>query len=138
MIACIYFIILAVNSADDMVEGDYYRQGLAINESLAEERLSAALGLEVSIQLEQGRYLVPKLDAGDSSVAIQSMIFQHPFEDSLDFHMPVQSGSRYPLPPEVPIASRWYIELRGDSSQGVWQLKGDHDFRNSSTAYLQP
>ncbi len=45
---------LAVTSTDSLVVDDYYREGRAINQQLARDRLAAALGLQAELRFEPG------------------------------------------------------------------------------------
>ncbi|MCO5101920.1 MAG: FixH family protein [Burkholderiaceae bacterium] len=45
---------LAVTTSDSLVVDDYYREGRAINQQLARDRLAAALGLRAELRFEPG------------------------------------------------------------------------------------
>ena len=45
---------LAVTTADSLVVDDYYREGRAINQQLARDRLASALGLRADLRFEPG------------------------------------------------------------------------------------
>lgn len=136
VLASIYMVSLAVRTADSMVEGDYYKEGLAINESLAEERLARELAVEVDLQFQDSRLSLETRSAAGEPRA-ELVLFQHPLDDELDFTLTV-NDALLSLPSGANVAGRWYLEVQGSSDQGAWKLKGDHDFRNSATAKLRP
>lgn len=49
VVACFYTIWLAVKTTDPMVVDDYYKQGLAMNRSLARDQLASRLGLQAQL-----------------------------------------------------------------------------------------
>ena len=64
VIAGVTTVVIAIQSADGMVVGDYYKAGLAINQTLQREALAAQLGYRASAGFtDEGRRISVKLEA---------------------------------------------------------------------------
>ncbi|MFZ1910379.1 MAG: FixH family protein, partial [Burkholderiales bacterium] len=58
VVASFYTLYLAIVSADGLVDGDYYKDGLAINRVLAREDAAERLDMAARIDPEGGRLRV--------------------------------------------------------------------------------
>ena len=58
VIAGINMIYLAVNTDDGLVVDDYYKEGMAINQSLQRDKTAAELGLTARLVIEQSGDMV--------------------------------------------------------------------------------
>ena len=65
VIAGINMIYLAVNTDDGLVVDDYYKEGMAINQSLQRDKAAADLGIAAQLTIEQsGDMVTLNLDKG--------------------------------------------------------------------------
>ncbi|MBE0615246.1 MAG: FixH family protein [Burkholderiales bacterium] len=111
---------LAVRSDDGLVLDDYYKQGLAINQTLSRGDTAARLGLKAELQLIDGRLLVLLNGAGPGELSLR---IAHPTRAGMDQRVTlamvrpgVYEGRLQPLR-----AGRWRVVLE----QKDWRLAGD-------------
>ncbi|MFK7964848.1 MAG: FixH family protein [Burkholderiaceae bacterium] len=132
VVAGIVMLTLAINGADSLVVGDYYKQGKAINERIARDQKAADLGLnalvsagESGMKLRltgQGEHLPPVLSAKLVHIASASL------DQSLSFaRMP---GGEYLASTSMPTRGYWRLHL--EDPDGQWRLvsskfKGEPD-----------
>ena len=111
---------LAVRSDDGLVIDDYYKQGLAINQTLSRSDTAARLGLKAELHLIDGRLQVLMDAAGPGELSLQ---LAHPTRAGMDQRVKlamvrpgVYEGRLQPLK-----AGRWHVVLE----QKDWRLSGD-------------
>ncbi len=129
IIASLATVYVAFKGADDLISDNYYRDGLAINQVIEQDRAASALSLaaDVRFDLESGEIFV--LLTGDSSGRELQISLLHPFEKDLDktiFLKHLEDG-RYRADLEFRPAGRYYVRLtpRPDAD---WRLNGDIEF----------
>jgi hypothetical protein len=123
-------LILALNSFDGMVEDDYYRQGLAINQVIERDQKAEALGLSAQIMIGEGGEEVRVLLSGKEDIELPERLvlrFYHPTRDGMDQDVELTkagdgfyAGRLESLPAA---SSRWYLSL--EDSGEAWRLFGD-------------
>ena len=111
---------LAVRSDDGLVLDDYYKQGLAINQTLSRGDAALRLGMKAELRLADGRVQVLLGAAGPDALTLQ---LAHPTRAGLDQRIQlamvqpgVYEGRLQPLR-----AGRWHVVLE----QKSWRLAGD-------------
>jgi hypothetical protein len=111
---------LAVRSDDGLVRDDYYKQGLAINQTLGRSDAAARLGIKAKLYLVDGRVRVLLGAAGPGALILQ---LAHPTRAGMDQSVTlamiqpgVYEGRLQPLR-----AGRWHVVLE----QSDWRLAGD-------------
>lgn len=142
-------IRLAFDSADIVVRDDYYKEGLAINESMARDQLASDLGISgnllinadgVSLQInqsEQDFYQIPAI----------SLTLHHPFDARQDLNilleqLPIDGADyqqQYSAEISIPL-QRWYLEITPLGREAVeihqgwqnWRIQLEHDFRDTA------
>lgn len=122
--------------ADNLVADDYYKQGLAINRRLSEDRRAAAQRLVATLHVEHGgRIRVVLLGALAPRPDHLQLLLQHPTRRELDRHFVLsRNDAGYSVDTDDQLSGRWYTTLRSLASedQHVWRLKGEVDFRQQS------
>ena len=120
VVASLFTAWLAVRSDDGLVVDDYYKQGLAINKTLARSEAAARLGIKAEVTLVDGRVRV-LLGAARNGVLTLQLV--HPTRAGMDQKVKlnmvgpgVYEGRLQPLR-----AGRWHVVLE----QGDWRLAGD-------------
>lgn len=83
IIAGVFTTVLAFRSSDGLVADDYYKQGLAINKTMAREARAAALGLKAGVRysVDAGRVEVELEGAAPALLALR---LAHPARAALD------------------------------------------------------
>ena len=118
---------LAITSYDGLVSDDYYKQGLAINQSLRRDERAAELGYQAHASLSEdgSRVRVLLLGAQNSSLpATLQLRLAHPTRAGRDQTtvLHAQLPGRYEaklIPPEV---GRWRVSI--EDVPGTWRLAG--------------
>lgn len=125
IIAGLYTVFLAYDNADTLVDDDYYRQGLAINQSLERLQHARELGLSASIryQADSGEVAVTLTQASgkvaDTALVLKlSHLTRQPLDQQVTLTPDAQGVFRGQLP--VNLTGNWYLEL--SSIQNSWRL----------------
>lgn len=111
---------LAVRSDDGLVVDDYYKQGLAINQTLSRSEAAVRLGIKAELRLSDGRVRALLSGAGGAALTLRLV---HPTRAGMDqsvrlsrVRQGVYEGRLLPMR-----AGRWHVVLE----QGIWRLAGD-------------
>lgn len=120
VVASLFTAWLAVRSDDGLVIDDYYKQGLAINQTLSRNDAAERLGIEAKIYFVDGRVRVLLGAAGRGALTLQ---LAHPTRAGMDQSVKltmvqpgVYEGRLRPLRD-----GRWHVVLE----QRDWRLAGD-------------
>ena len=118
---------LALDTADGLVEDDYYKQGLAVARRVERDNAAAVRGLSADIELlGQGEdirvALAGSLDVPPASLRLRLL---HPTRTGLDteVHLILDAGRSYRGVAKSPIVGRWNVVL--EDPQGDWRLVGE-------------
>lgn len=138
VVAGLFTAFLAVSSDDGLVVGDYYKQGLAINQTLRRDEEARRIGITADIALLDGK--------GDSNLTLR-LSGNHRFADRIVLKIvhPTQAGRdqaatmlRQPggeyagrLPPLM--SGRWNVVVE----DGEWRLTGVWDMGKEASAHLK-
>jgi len=121
VVAGIFTAWLAIRSDDGLVQDDYYKQGLAINQTLGRSDAAGRLGIDAELRLADGRIRVLLGGQAGSGGLILRLV--HPTRAGMD-----QSVNLAPVEPGVyegwlqPLQSgRWHVLLESRD----WRLAGD-------------
>jgi hypothetical protein len=124
VIAGLTTVWIAYQSADGLVVGDYYKAGLAVNQTLAREDTARALGITATLNTEHG--VLSLSLAGRLKTYPEQLILTlaHPTRQGMDQILTLQhTGSghyRATLP--AMHAGKWHVELADTAS--TWRLSG--------------
>jgi uncharacterized protein len=112
---------LAISSEDGLVMDDYYKQGLAINQTLSRSEAAERLGMEAQLYLADGRVRV--LLGAKAGRGALTLHLVHPTRAGMDQSVNLAGvepglyeGRLRPLRP-----GRWHVVLE----QMDWRLAGD-------------
>jgi len=129
---------IAFNGADALVSDDYYKQGLAINRTLAREQRAQQLGLSAQVSfvpvsaVASGGMNRPAAMDGllrvqargrDPLPALLELRLAHPTRPALDRSILLQrtpDGSGHEARVNLPTATRWQASLESPG----WRLRG--------------
>lgn len=121
VVAGLFTAWLAISSEDGLVADDYYKQGLAINQTLSRSDAAERLGIEAELYFADGRVrvLLPAA-AGRGALTLRLV---HPTRAGMDQSLNlaavdpgVYEGRLRPLRP-----GRWHVVLE----ERDWRLAGD-------------
>ena len=111
---------LAVISDDGLVADDYYKQGLAINQTLGRSEAAARHGIKAELSLAEGRVRVRLSGAGGSTLNLR---LAHPTRAGMDqsVNLVMTEPGVYEGRIQAARPGRWHVVLQ----QGDWRLAGD-------------
>ena len=131
VLAGVATLFIAMDDPDSLVVGDYYKQGLAINRTLAREKAARRLGLTGRMRIDTVTGAVTVSLSGNEPVASEAMRLNllHATRDKHDVQMKLNSlgGGRYGGVLEEPL------------SLGAWTVNmepPDESWRISARTYL--
>lgn len=124
VIAGLTTLWIAATSADGLVVGDYYKAGLAINQTLARDDAARALALTATLKNEEGALtltLSGRLPAYPDQLGLTLV---HPTRQGMDQTLALShagSGHYRTSLPTLP-AGKWHAQLSDAAS--TWRLSG--------------
>jgi uncharacterized protein len=126
VIAGIYTAWLAVKSNDGLVTDDYYRKGLAANQTIARSEEAARMGLAAGIRIA-GDTLSVRLRASDKGFVMPptlAVTITHPTRAGLDqSRVLARGGDLYAGEFRLPAAGHWLVLL--EDERKTWRLMGN-------------
>jgi hypothetical protein len=115
---------IAVTHQDALVADDYYKRGLAINQTLEKERRAAALGLAGPLQVGADGLRVRVVLDGQAGASRLSLRLAHATVADLDQKIMLErsAGGWYEGTLVAPLTGRWKLLL--EDPDGAWRLTG--------------
>jgi len=121
----VVMVVLAGRSHDGLVADDYYKQGLAINQTLDRERRGAALHVSGRLEFSTDRTRV-RLHLGQDGDPPPALLLTlvHPTRAGLDQRVPLIRTATGDYAGELlaPVAGRWLLTLEDDDRR--WRVSG--------------
>lgn len=125
----------------DLVNDDYYKDGLAINRTLDKDHFARQLGLSAAVHVDP--------DSGEITATVHSdkpmppaaleLELVHPMIPAKDHSVMLAAMGHGRFVGRTSTAGhRWYLRLRGAVDGRQWQLKGQIDLSRSDDARLEP
>lgn len=144
------YLIMSIVTFDGMVEDDYYKHGLAINQVLEKDHRAAALGLSAELRVDDltGDINLELQGASPASEAQRQEL--RPQQLTLALIFPAQDGSDHTLTLErvrdnhyvgqAPrqLKYRWYLRLAPNVADADWRLTGEARFPSQEPISLKP
>mgnify|MGYP001051331652 CR=1 FL=1 len=142
VVAGLITVYIAFANRDATVDDDYYREGLAINQSLAGQQRAADWDLQARVQFDhQAGSVVVELTSSKPLGATGSSIelkLQHPILAERDIAITLgalpDSDHRYQGELSVPLQDNYYLRLTGE--QSLWRLDGQINFSYGDSRLL--
>jgi len=145
VIGGITMVVIAFRHADTLVVDDYYRDGLAINQTLEKDQRAAALNLRAELTFDFPRHELRLRLTGDLSPlpALQLQLL-HPTDNTRDDRVLLTGigGANYAGELTTSFQHRYYLRLQPASLQGepatdaAWRLNGELDFNSGHQTVL--
>jgi hypothetical protein len=132
---------LAVKTDDGLVAEDYYKEGLAINQLLHRDHMSAELGYEATLNFDFDHQLLRARMSSETGAAIPRVLrlrIVHPTRSGADqtVELPTSGASRFDGAIKPLSAGRWLLILE-DATQS-WRLTGEMRAPRDEEVVLQP
>jgi len=138
VVAGIATAVIAVKSNDGLVVGDYYKQGLAIQQTMARGEEAARLGLvaEITLSAEQATVRLTS-SKGEPVPPSVFLTISHPTRDHMDQSISLV-GDKGEFTAQIkPLQSgRWHLLLEDESR--AWRLTGTIHLPTETTVRLIP
>lgn len=117
---------IAIKSNDGLVTEDYYRKGLAVNQTIARSEEAKRLGLEAGVSVA-GERLSVRLSARDSGYRMPAALevtVSHPTRAGLDQTSRLEPGGGvYSGSFRLPAAGHWLVLI--EDPDKTWRLMGN-------------
>ncbi|MFC5300508.1 FixH family protein [Azospira restricta] len=131
---------LAVRSNDGLVEDDYYKQGLAVNQRQARDQAAAGRGLAAElIAGSNGLDLRLFLAANDGAALPETLLLKvvHPTRAGADQSVVLKKDAAgfYIGRLTVPLKGRWHVLLEDEGRS--WRIAGDWNADGQAAASLK-
>ncbi len=138
VIACMVTIVIAVKTQDGMVVDDYYKEGLAINQSLERDKNAAALGVSAILRLSPEADLFDLQLLGNAKPGPVRLQLLHATIANLDQSVDLKIVGNEVLSADIaPLrAGKWYLQL--ESAEGNWRISGQINFPKDKVSRLTP
>ena len=139
VVAGIATVIIAFQNQDSLVNDDYYKEGLAINQKLQQQQQARQwqLSAQALINLNQQEITVD-LDGNTQAVYSAALVvdFIHPVNSKLDFQLTlaqVEDGQYQALLPEL-TSERWHLQISpaNPSDRINWRLRSTANLSDSA------
>lgn len=117
---------LAISTQDGLVDDDYYKQGLTVNQRLHRDQKAAELGLSADVMIadDQVRVLLAASASPDFPPTLTAK-FIHPTRNGLDRSVTLKAEGKGLYGGAMPseISGRWIVTL--EEPGGNWRLQGE-------------
>lgn len=125
IVAGLYTAYLAMSTSDGLVADDYYKQGLAVNKTIAASELAQKHGLAVALGMTPDRFVL-KLTARDKDfVPPKSLVvtLSHPTRAGMDQTGTFERvGDDYVGKLRLPTSGHWIVLIEDEAKS--WRLMG--------------
>lgn len=139
VVASLVTVYIAFSGADSLVVDNYYRDGLAINQVLEQDRRAEALGLSAELRLDatSGELLVV-IDTAHSLPEQLALLLFHPTDLKRDRELVLTEITRghYRADLDQRLRSRYYLRVLPEPDR-EWRLLGELDFATQDQITLR-
>jgi uncharacterized protein len=128
VVAGVLTAYLAVVSNDGLVDDDYYKQGLAINQETARDQVAVQRGLQAEVMQNAETRQIRILLQGNPGIALPQELklrIAHPTRAGVDQRLLLQAegAGTYSGKLSAALVGRWHISLEDENNE--WRLSGD-------------
>jgi len=124
VIAGLTTVWIAAKSADGLVVGDYYKAGLAINQTLARDDVARDLALHAALRVEDGMLALTLGGRLPAYPAQLALVLAHPTRQGQDQTLALEhtGGGRYQARFPALADGKWHALL--SDAAATWRLSG--------------
>ena len=134
---CALMIYMAITTENSLVSDNYYKDGLAINQSLSMDKRAKELSLSAELKAFESARVSLKLN-GDltDTPSFLTLKLLHPTIDGRDVEVKLlpEPGNIYSAILEKPLQGRWHIDIIAQDA--TWRLKGEGIFPSENALIL--
>ena len=139
VIAGLTTVYIAFNGADTLVNDNYYREGLAVNQRIEQDKLAQEMGLVADFRLdrESGELFIT-FSGAEINASELFLQLLHPIDEKRDrdLMMSRMSPNHYRVDLETGLNNRYYLRLQPEPKRD-WRLSGEMSFSNSNQVTLR-
>jgi len=139
VVAGLTTVYIAFKGADDLVNDNYYRDGLAINQLLEQDQAAVKMGLSADIRLdsESGELFVA-IKGAEISASQLFLQLLHPTDENRDrdYVLSLMAPNRYRIDLDVALNYRYYLRLFPEPER-EWRLNGEINFTDTNQVTLR-
>ncbi|EPC02977.1 hypothetical protein L861_21955 [Litchfieldella anticariensis FP35 = DSM 16096] len=134
------FLVLSIKSYDGMVADNYYKQGLAINQVIEQDRRAAELGLSAELRIDDltGDITVDLDGEHHPERLLLALIFPTRGDRDLNLTLEHVRNGLYTGQAPNRLEYRWYLQLQPDQEAPEWRLSGEASFPQDAPILLTP
>jgi hypothetical protein len=116
---------LAVSTSDGLVVDDYYKQGLAVQQTMERSQRAVDLGLQAQVRLQSNGFEIHLTGRAPGAVPGRVRVtFSHPTRAGLDQSMVLEgSQGRFSGVYRDLLAGRWDIQIEDEAR--LWRMNGE-------------
>jgi len=117
---------LAISSNDGLVTDDYYKQGLAVNQSMQRDHQAASLGLTADVMRADSNMRLLLASGGETVLPeVVTLKLAHPTRAGHDqlLEMKADGAGMYVGKLTEDIGGRWLVSI--EDPAGKWRLQGE-------------
>ena len=127
VIAGFITLYIAANTSDSLVVDEYYKEGLAVNQKKARERIAAELGIEVQLSYNASTGQMEALinDAPVGDLSHLQLALAHPTLSEWDASVQLESVGKNAFSGVMPLKAGgidWHVIVMPPSE--TWKLRG--------------
>lgn len=128
IVAGVITTYLAISSNDGLVDDDYYKQGLAVNQTTARIRNAISLGLQAELMQNAEGTRIRILLSGKPDTVLPDVLklhITHPTRAGFDQNVRLETDGSgfYSGVLSARLAGRWHIALEDEKRE--WRLTGE-------------
>lgn len=126
VVAGVATVWIAATSADGLVVGDYYKAGLAINQTLARDDAARAMALTATLQRADDALALTLAGRLQVYPDRLSLTLVHPTRQGQDQSLVLShaGGGHYRTSLPILADGKWHAELADSASASAWRLSG--------------
>jgi len=136
IIAGTTFLVLSITSYDGMVEDNYYKTGLAINQVIAQDHRATEMGMAARIRVDDLTGDINVDLSGEARPQRLLLTLTFPTRDDRDQQLHVR-GRHYVGQAPSQLEYRWYLQLEPDVQDPEWRLQGEATFPSAEAFRLK-
>lgn len=126
IVAAVFSAYLAISTSDGLIADDYYKQGLAVNKTIASSEYARKHGLSVGLRIIEGGFAM-KLSARDKAFASPKSLvvtLSHPTRAGMDQTSTFElTGDSYVGKLRLPASGHWIVLIEDEPK--TWRLLGN-------------
>lgn len=132
---------LAFRSQDALVVGDYYKEGMAINQDLRRDRVAERLGLSATLEYDasagklKGK-LVKRGGAPYAGSLVLRLVHSTLPDKDIVLNVQTDANGNFAVPLPMLDMARWQIVMENESRE--WRLDGEWLWPHERKAVLEP